>query len=88
MRSESWHDKFDASGFNKLNNGSVTYQLFRPSGLLEEINKESIPDNADAILKKYSDINPINSEWRKRIFKLIDLFQENAGYIKKQHINL
>jgi|SRR3989344_6414793 len=80
--------------FEKLY-GPLIYQLlairvlnFNRKELLEEINKESIPDNADAILKKYSDINPINSEWRKRIFKLIDLFQENAGYIKKQHINL
>lgn len=82
------------SQFEKLY-GPVIYQLLmlkvidiNRKELIKEISEEPVPEQAQDILKKWADVNPINDKWRAHILELQQLFEKNAGYIKKKHFVL
>ncbi len=56
--------------------------------LIDEIKNDPISENIEDNLKRWADVNPINEEWRKNISKLKNVFENNAGYIKKDHLKL
>jgi hypothetical protein len=80
--------------FEKLY-GPVIYQLLmlkvidiNRKELIKEISGEPVPEQAEDMLKKWADVNPINEKWRLHIVCLKRLFEKNAGYIKKEHLKL
>jgi hypothetical protein len=56
--------------------------------LLDEIKKEPTPSDLNDILKKFEDLNPVNTEWQRHIYIVRGLFENQAGYIKKEHLKL
>ncbi len=56
--------------------------------LLNEISAEPIINDAEAILKKFGDVNPINAKWRQHIQYIKDELEAKAGYIREDHFKV
>jgi len=74
--------------------GPLTYNLLmiralnlNRDELSEEISNEPTPDNTEAILKKFGDLNPINDQWNRHILNIKQELEVKAGYIRKEHLN-
>jgi len=93
---ESFQKKHDLEQrqFEKLY-GPITYHLLAMKvlkinrmELLDEISKEPICDDINSNLNKFSVVNPLISKWHEHKEILKQVLEANAGYIKKNHINL